>query len=496
MVGLRKIIFLIFCALYIIVCPSLILYSLGIVIKPDKKKIIKTGVIFITTIPDNAIPYLDGKPHKEQTPTLIDNLLPGNYTLEIKKPGYQSWKTQVSVYQEKASPLEDIILLPEPMSENEISREPMTDLIPVDDNPFVIASSGDQTRNLFLHIWDESFRQNILPQRNEKLEAIKPLFTTLPDPQTKEELIKTYTVSSSPYVIFEIKTDEGRKFLWTDLLLGPTKRDDITTLFPVSPDDIHWSKEDPRYLYSLQNHTINRIDLATKAIYPQVISNAESFTLLNDTLFVLLTDRKLIKTTTSLSDDEQRLVSQSPQFNDLVTKHFPFSSLRAFTENIVVLLNRDGTFVTNLKPYLLAEEGIRGFKWNKKPQKLALWSQNRVGIFNVLKSTSDEETPITWIDYSFKHIQNTFWVNDGTHLLIEDSNQLYLADTSCCQLRDVRPVVEIKENTNTYYSPKTGKIFYIQKDTARLSSTDILSDHILFNTKPKQKNQSKDSQQP
>lgn len=484
MTQLRKILFIIFVILYLIVCPSLILYSLGIMIEPGKKKMVKTGIIYIASIPSGASITLNGELLKSETPTLIDNLIPGIYKLKLNAEHYQSWEATVFVSPEKATPLDNVLLLPNPIATTELSDQHIDQLIPIDDNPFVIVTTGPNTKDVFVHIWDESFTQNILPERPDKTPRLKPLFPASME-QIEGKVIKIYSIAASPYLIFEIDQDGQTKFLWTDPLLGTSKTEDITNLFPVTPQSIEWSANDPRHLLSFQNNAINRIDIATKAIYPKIINQAVNFTSYGQTIFFISEDKTLLKASINTSETTTRLVSANPLFNDLVLRHSPFSKMTAVSENSILLLGKDGELISNLKPFLLADHDIQGFRWNKKPQKIVLWSKTKIGFIDFAKNAQNSFPAITWLQDKGKDITNAFWVNEGSHIIFADNDQLFIADTDCCETKAIRKITDIKKQSGIYYSERAGRTFYINKDTDRLSSTDIVAQYAILHSSNK-----------
>lgn len=485
MVKLRKILFAVFTFLYLIICPALILYSLGIVIKPEMKDIVKTGVIYVDTIPSGATVYLNGQLNREETPTVIDNLIPGTYEIQIQAPHYQTWTSRVSVSAEKATPLNNILLFPDPIINNPISQKPVQKLITVDENPFVLAAAGENTQDLLLHLWDESFRQNILPEKETTPLFLKSLFSSDPAiPQGR--IVKYFSAPSSPYMIFLVEANNKFRFYWSDLIFGTTKIEDITDLFPTSPTDIQWSESDPRHLFSFEDHAINRIDLATKAIYPKILENVSAFAIFGQTIFFVTTNRSLVKTTTHTPQENIRPVSTSPIFNDLVLNHFPFSRLSAVSENTIFLLGTNGSLLSNMKPYLLFDKDVVGFQWNKKAQKLAFWTRTKVGIFDFSKNTDSGQNPLTWINDTFKEINQAQWIQEN-YLMIEDGSELLIANTECCGLADVRKIADIQKNSNTYYSGKIGKIFFVPKNTKLFSFINISSQHSLLKPVTKEK---------
>lgn len=82
--------------MFLLIAPSIVLYSQGYRIDFENKKITQTGGLFLKISPKQADIYLNGKLSRKTDfffgSALIENLLPKKYKLEIKKTGYQSWK--------------------------------------------------------------------------------------------------------------------------------------------------------------------------------------------------------------------------------------------------------------------------------------------------------------------------------------------------------------------------------------------------------------------
>ena len=473
MVQLRKILFAIFIVLYLILCPTLILYSLGIMIKPGgTKNVIKTGVIYISSIPPGASVSLNGKPKGNETPAVIDNLLPGTYNLELIAAGYRPWSASVRVFPEQAIPLDNVLLIPNFLKIAELSVDSFNTLIPAAGNPYLITTRGPQAQDVFVHIWDEGITQNLIADNETKISRIKPLFPTDFD-QRAAKIAHWYTINNSSYLFCEIEINGEKRFLWIDPLFGTPKIEDLTELFPVPPEDVQWSTNG-RHLLSFQNNSINRIDIATKAIYPRIIDHTVEFSQIEQNIIYLTEDGILMKA--NANGGAQEPFSTNALFNDLILHHFPFKKISAVSENVVVLLGKHGEILSNLKPYLLAEEGIVGFKWNPKPDRLLLWSNNRIGFIDFSK---DSKFVHKWIAEGV-NIADAFWVNDGTHILFVDGEKVLLADTGCCGRPGVEHLIDVRKDTGIYYSDRTGKALFINKDNGRLNSVEILPQKSLI----------------
>jgi hypothetical protein len=100
----------------------------------------KTGAIFIETTPKDVSIKVDSKNFKDKSGplssgTLIPNLLPGTYKIEIAKAGFFSWQKNLSVKPTQVSEAINIILTPK-----EITKELIFDFKKISD--FLIGLKG------------------------------------------------------------------------------------------------------------------------------------------------------------------------------------------------------------------------------------------------------------------------------------------------------------------------------------------------------------------
>jgi hypothetical protein len=494
MVKLRKILFWIFVAVYLALCPNLILHSLGIVIKPGNQKVVKTGIIHISSIPAGASIILNGKPLNEETPTAINNLMPGTYTVELVARKYHPLEKTVRVAAAQVTPLDNLLLIPDPLNVKELSSQPFETLIPVTGNPYLLVAKGQALADMSVYLWDEGLTQNLIPANEDKAKASK-LHPVIPadSPYGTAKLVKLHTTRNSPYILFEIEADSEKKLLWIDPLFGTPKIEDITDLFPEVPTEIQWDANNARHILSFQHNTINRLDLATKAIYPKILDHVVEFSQFGQDIIVLTEDREVKRS--SQTGTNQRLVSNDPWFNEQVFLHFPFRSITSVSDNLSLLLGKHGELIGTLKPYLLADSGIEGFKWNDKPPRLLVWSRYALGFIEFPRrfDSPDPEVPATvrWLTQNNKDITDAFWVNDGSHILFVDDNRIFLADTGTCDLPDIGEIAEIKKDSNIYYSDKAGRVFFLTKE-GLLSSIEIVPQRTLLKAMKFEKSKDED----
>ncbi len=110
----RTILFLACLFLFILITPTVIFYAQGYRVDFDRKKISQTGGIYIKTLPKQVEIYMDGELKKKTDfffgSALIENVLPKEYKVQIKKEKYYSWEKTLSVVEKKVTEAKNIIL--------------------------------------------------------------------------------------------------------------------------------------------------------------------------------------------------------------------------------------------------------------------------------------------------------------------------------------------------------------------------------------------------
>lgn len=101
---------------FVFLTPAVVLYSQGYRFDFEKRKITQTGAIFLKIEPKPAAIYINDK-LVEKTDfffgsALLENLLPGEYKIKIKKDGYYLWEKNLEVKEKQVTEAKSIILAP------------------------------------------------------------------------------------------------------------------------------------------------------------------------------------------------------------------------------------------------------------------------------------------------------------------------------------------------------------------------------------------------
>lgn len=109
---IRRLIFWSLVAIFLLIAPAFSLYALGYFFDSQEFKIIKTGSLYLSSIPKNSQILVDGETIKK-TPALIKRLKPGQHQVTLTKDGFKTWQKTLMVYPSQVTEARNVLLVPE-----------------------------------------------------------------------------------------------------------------------------------------------------------------------------------------------------------------------------------------------------------------------------------------------------------------------------------------------------------------------------------------------
>lgn len=110
----RLIILLICVAVFLIIMPYILLYSLGYRVDFENRKIVTTGGIYVRVLPQGADVVIDSKISNKtgllSNAVFVQNLLPKQHNVLVKKDGYYEYQKNLNVKENEVTKLENVIL--------------------------------------------------------------------------------------------------------------------------------------------------------------------------------------------------------------------------------------------------------------------------------------------------------------------------------------------------------------------------------------------------
>ena len=109
---IRVFLFYLGLSIFLIGLPVILSFALSYKFNPRTLRFAKAGLVALKTQPAGASVYLNGKLLNDKTPTTINELLPGNYSVKLELEKYYPWEEEVNVLPGQVARLDKIIFFP------------------------------------------------------------------------------------------------------------------------------------------------------------------------------------------------------------------------------------------------------------------------------------------------------------------------------------------------------------------------------------------------
>lgn len=148
---IRLIIFSVCSVLFFIVAPYIVVYSLGYRIDFEQKKLVITGGIYVRALPLGSDVIVDSKISNRTSllsPTVfVQNLLPKQHSILIKKDGYYDYKKNLEVKEKEVVRLERVILFKEKIPFEILTDKTSSPFLIKESEKLFIIKNGDLYKN-------------------------------------------------------------------------------------------------------------------------------------------------------------------------------------------------------------------------------------------------------------------------------------------------------------------------------------------------------------
>ncbi len=252
MLWLRKIVFYIFAFVYLILCPLIVARMLGFVISPLTHRLVKTGLVYVSTNPPGATVYIDGRPAHQKTPTAIRDLTPGQHFIRIELSGYNDWERHVPIVGKKATVLANTLLIPEKWPIKEISKQSYQNITVAADD--ILIATNPELKNIDIFYTTQGTGKSLFSGKSVYAAGY---------------LVRLFNEPRSPFILLETNIKDKHKFLWVNLKENPPLIEDISDLFGEIPTLIAWDNADNDNIFAFYPKNIYRINIKGKAIFLQ-----------------------------------------------------------------------------------------------------------------------------------------------------------------------------------------------------------------------------------
>lgn len=465
----RKILFYLFFALYLVLCPVIILYAFGYIFTPKVEEgFVKTGLIHIETLPANASISIAKRRYSEKTPTTIRNLLSGEYDVKILLRGFRPWERKVTVEAGKAVNFERTLLIPQNVKIRTLVAEPFEDLWPVHGTRFLLLKRTERAGDLKVFDWKDEASRPVIP-------AISPF--------AEAKLARIFRVKESPFVVLQVKTPGGMKFLGCQLDKERSEVKDLSALFEGGePHEILWEGARPDYLFALQGQDLLRVDLEKMTALPGFLEKIRGFGLFKNKVYALR-GSTIVRLGFNAKNGEETLVEKGAFLENLFNGEGTYE-IDFISNNTICFRGERGEFFSNALPYRFVEGGVGGYQADAAGRKVALWQKGRVGMLDFEKPERKKEffergPEIEWIVEDGQDIRQAYFVYEAAYVLFCDQDQVFLSRVGEQGIPPEK-ILAVRKRSGLFYAEKTGKLYYLEPFRGELVAADILPEGITL----------------
>ncbi|MBI4598065.1 MAG: PEGA domain-containing protein [Candidatus Omnitrophica bacterium] len=459
---IRRIVFALFVAIYVVTCPMVIMRSLGYAYHPGPgQELVRTGLISVASIPQGATVYLNNRRYAKRTPTTIPDLLPGTYTVKLVLKDHQPWSDTVAVAVKKATVLEKIVLLPAVFTRTMLSRAAHEALWPVPDTRWMVLPRG--TRLADVAVYDG---------REERL---RPLASEASAFGT-HRLAGVTVMRDSPIILLRTITDGHPAYLLADLRTDPVHLEEITAIVPEPLDDVVWDPLDRKRLFAVSRASLYRIDLGPKPTRTPLRAGVAGLGCFEKLLYAL-TDEGILRLDHDGKSAGSLFGEAAPiRLLERLRQNERFQ-ITVFAKEAVVLSGAQGEILTGRPLRRFVDHGIIGLAW-AEPRAL-VWHAHALGVLDFSAAMENAEDrwdapELQWWHTQGKRIQQAFWVLGGSHVLFRDGDRVMLLERAPEGASRLADICRVKPETSIAYSEEQGSLFYLEPATGALVRLRLL----------------------
>lgn len=443
----RTILFFLMAIIFIIVAPSIILYSQGYRFDVKKMMFVETGAIYLKVYPEESTIFLNNEKQKETSffsrDLLMQNLLPQNYLIRIEKEGYHFWEKNLEVQVGLATEAKYITMFKEDNPFN-LVKEDIENFFPsLDGNHFLLLTSSNEIY--------------------EYKESTKELKRILNKTQTPYNISKI-TFSNSRNALVETST--GLYYLLT-----PDNQISLIKSFSSEVKNIYFDPKDEDYFIYQIGNSVYRFNPKTEKT-PKLISREkiDNFNILNNDIIAL--SNKKIVSLKDLTEPEEVIFDGSFDY-----KEDSLYEILNIENYLFLLEDKKNLYFFNKenKSFDLKLEGVSEIKYTPFFNKILFYDDNKIWLMFLKKEDSpffkEAYEIIELASYSNK-IDNLKWLN-GFYFILTIDNEVFISEI------DNRSNINIfnldKDNTSKiFFDGNIKKIFLLDQKSFLVSQDKIL----------------------
>lgn len=437
----RRIIYITFISVFAILVPIIILYTTGFRYNFKNHKIEKTGILYIESMPKDALIYINDK-YEDKTPSRFARLLPDTYKVRVEKDGYYSWQKELEVKSNLTTFSKNIVLfknnLPTSKIEGKIN---------------ILATSPNRDKIIYSLIKENVEELRLLNLKNQSDFLIKNL-----NYQTYNQIeFVEWSLSQNKALIKQVIGDFN-KYLIVDI--ETLKIKEIFDITRLNFSKVSWDTLNDNYLYGLRKAVLHQIDLVNNTTQTLLSAQIVDFQIKDEEIYYIsklvnesFLNKSILEDKKASKPEKIKLPSPSQY------------TLQPSTRDYLVLLDKKNNdlFIFNTKSF--ADENISQSTILQDRAKKVIWSKD---LKNLLYYTDFE---IWTFDFNTQQknlitrygdlINQAFWYPGEKYIIYQSGNTIRAIETEGQNSKNDIKLAELSEIGQMAINNK-GEILYFK----------------------------------
>ncbi len=457
----RNLIFITLVVSFLIIAPLTVLYSLGWRFDWENKKVFQTGIFYFKAWPKNTDVYINDV-LKDKTDmffgsALIDNLVPNEYKIEIKKEGYHSWTKFLKIEKKEVTEAKNITLIPENPNLNILMEGVEKAFFSPDNKEIITLEMNKDNWELKLFDLKNNLKSHLVKETDFSNKGVE-LFNLTFSPDSKRALLELGLKENLIYYVLEID-----KF--------PVVISKLDYLDSV--EEIYFHPKDENKLFIVQTiiekkeiRTLNIVDFKNKEIFDPLSENIAT---------ALISDNDIYYLNNSGSVFKSNLSGEKPEKLNILS-----FSYKEETKYEIIVSNSNVFLKESSDLYLLNEEtksfrkiydSLRGYKFSPDINKIAYYNENEIKVIFLEQQydhPTKEKLEELFINRFSEEITKVFWYTN--HYLIFDlGDKIKVAELDNRGKMNIVDLTEMKHSDFFF----NNKRLYLLSEKTLYSSSDL-----------------------
>jgi len=458
----KEIFFWTLVVLFWLTASIIIGYAFGYRFNAEKGIFIYAGSITVKTTPQVVDVYIDGILMPSKSFNRLNNsyhiggIKPGNYLLEIKAPGYQSWSKKISVHSGISTEFWNVVL-----AQNSYAREdyssPGIQKFFISPRKNLAAFSQQIENEFFVKIFDPGTLE-----MNQVFRADDHIFTT----DSKENI--EWSPEAHRLIIPAIKNSGEKNYFITEI-----ETQETVSLRDFAQQEnlshVRWDPKNKDVLFYMSENKLFRLDLNNIESKQIVAENISSYDLSPKSLFYFqLPEGIVYQTSFDGSDTPTQITTSGPA--DMNDNSY---QIIVYDEDRIVFLNKSNSLYIYNKGekdtyFRQLSNNATGSQFSDDGKKLLFWNDSEISAYFVLDwevQPVRNENEMMQITKFSDNIGNVQWARDYEHVLFTNNKKVKLIELDNRDNRNMMDILSLNDTSSLLVNNFTdSKLYYTEKD--------------------------------